>query len=187
MQVYGKDNLRNVKGAILAVNHSSYLDPVFASVASPRPVYFLARSDLFQFNRFFGWFIRNLKAIPFNRDAPDIKALKNVIGLLQQGRLVMIFPEGTRSYDGSLLPGHPGIGYVALKAGIPIVPMYVKGAHNILPRDTKFIRLAKGRVFIGEPIYLDTWLGKERTERSDYQEIADLVMNRIRHLSELTD
>lgn len=186
LQVYGKGNLRKVKGAILAVNHSSFLDPVFASVASPRPVYFLARKDLFQFSRFFGWFIKNLKAVPFNRDAPDIRALKNVIDLLHRGRLVMIFPEGTRSPDGNLLPGHPGIGYIALKAGVPIVPMYVKGAYKILPRDAKFIRLAKGRVRIGEPIYLDTWLRKEQVERSDYQEVADLVMNRINHLSELT-
>lgn len=186
-QVIGRHNIDKVKGAILAVNHSSFVDPVFAGAALKRKIYFLARKDLFEFNRSFAWLLRGIHTVPFNRDAPDTRALKNVIDLLQHGNIVLIFPEGTRSPDGNLLPGHAGIGYVALKAGVPIVPMYIKGAHNILPRDAKFIRLAKARIIIGEPIYLDTWLRKERIERSDYQEVADLVMNRIKHLSELTD
>lgn len=183
-QVSGKSNLCKLKGAILAVNHSSFLDPVLAAVALPMPMYFLARKDLFR-NKFFGWFIRNIHAIPFNRDAPDTTALKNVVQLLEKGKIVLIFPEGTRSPDGNLLPPHPGIGFIALKAKVPIVPMYIKGAYKILPRDAKFIRLAKARSRIGEPIYLDTWLRKSHAERSDYEEVASLVMQRIKRLANL--
>lgn len=184
-QASGRNNLYKVKGAILAVNHSSFLDPVFAAVASPRPLYFLARKDLFR-NKFFGWFIRNIKAIPFNRDAPDTITLKNIIQLLQRGKIVLIFPEGTRSPDGNLLPPHPGIGFIALKAMVPIVPAYVDGAYKILPRHRKFIRLAKATVNIGEPIYLDTWLRKAQIERNDYEEVAGLVMQRIRVLADFS-
>lgn len=183
-QAKGRSNLYNVKGSIFAVNHSSFLDPIFASVASPRPIYFLARKDLFR-NKFFGWLIGNVQAIPFNRDAPDTIALKNVIQILKGGNVVLIFPEGTRSPDGNLLPPHPGIGFVALKAGVPIVPAYIKGAYKILPRYGKFIRFKKARINIGEPIYLDTWLRKPHIERTDYEEVASLVMQRIRVLANL--
>lgn len=183
-QVRGGENLKKVKGAILAVNHSSFVDPVLAGVASPRPLYFLARKDLFR-NKFFGWLIRSFHAIPFNRDFPDTVAIRNVVQLLQNGKIVLVFPEGTRSPNGNLLPPHPGIGFIALKAKVPIVPMYIKGAHRILPREARFIRLAKAGAKIGEPIYLDMWLKKEHPERSDYEEVACLVMQRIRQLANL--
>lgn len=182
LQVTGRKNLRKVRGAVIAVNHSSFADPVFAGVACTRPIYYIARKDLFN-NRLFGWFLRAINVLPFNRDAPDTITLKKAIRLLQGGKMVLIFPEGTRSYDGNLMTPHPGIGFIALKAGAPIIPMYIDGAHKILPRGAGFIRLAKGRVRIGEPIYLDTWLRKDRIERSDYEEVADLVMQRLRKLS----
>lgn len=180
--VNGKKNLYKVKGAVLAVNHSSFIDPVLAAVAYTKPIYYLARKDLFS-NRLFGWFLRAINVIPVNRDAPDVIVLKKIIQLLKGGKVVLIFPEGTRSPDGNLLPPHPGIGFIALKANVPIIPMYIKGAYKILPRNRKFIRLRKASANIGEPIYLDTWLRNPVTERSDYAEVAGLVMQRIRQLA----
>lgn len=181
LQVKGRENVYKVKGAILAANHSSFGDPVFAGVASPRPVYYLARKDLFQY-RFFGALLHKCNTVPFNRDAPDIGALKHITRLLKEGKLVLIFPEGTRSPNGELLPGRGGISLVALRAKVPIIPVYIKGAYKAFPRHRSFIRLAKVTVFIGEPIYLDTWFRKSHIEKTDYEEIAELVMTRIKRL-----
>lgn len=184
-QVRGRHNLRKPKGAIFAVNHSSYLDPIFAGVAARKPIYYLARKTLFR-NKFFGWLLRNINVIPFNRDAPDTIALKNVIQLLQKGKIVLIFPEGTRTKDGNLQRAHLGIGFIALKAGVPVVPAYIKGAYKIWPKNSKFIKLKKAWINIGEPINLDKWQGKSKIEKSDYEELADLVMQRIGVLANLT-
>ena len=181
LQVKGRENIYKVKGAILAVNHTSFADPVFTGVSSPRVLYYLARKDLFQY-RFFGAFLSAINVIPFNRDVPDVGTLRQIIKLLQDGKLVLIFPEGTRSPDGDLLSGQGGIGLVALRAKVPIVPVYIKGAYKVLPRHRNFIRLAKVTVSIGDPIYLDTWFHKSHIEKTDYEEIANLAMTRIRGL-----
>lgn len=183
-QVRGRSNLYKVKGAIFAVNHSSYLDPIFSGVAAGKPIYYLARKTLFR-NKFFGWLLRNINVIPFNRDAPDTIALKNVIRLLEKGKTVLIFPEGTRTLDGNLQKAHSGIGFIALKAGCPIIPAYIKGAYQIWPKHGKFIKLRKAWINIGEPIDLYKWQIKSRMEKSDYEELADLVMQRIGALAEL--
>lgn len=183
-QVKGRGNLNKVKGAIFAVNHSSYLDPILSGVAAKKPIYYLARKTLFR-NKFFGWLLRTINVIPFNRDAPDTTALKNVIQLLRKGKIVLVFPEGTRTLDGNPQKAHLGIGFIALKAGVPIVPAYIKGTYNIWPKHAKFIKLRKAWIRIGEPIDLHKWQDKPRMEKSDYQELADLVMKKIGALANL--
>lgn len=183
LQVKGRKNVYKVKGAIFAVNHTSFIDPVFAAIASPRKLHFLVRRSLYQY-KFFGKLIANVNTIPVDRDRLDSGAFKKIIKVLKSGKLLLIFPEGTRSPDGNLLPGRSGIGLIALKAKVPIIPVYVKGTYKIFPRHRNFIRLGKASVSVGEPIYLDTWLKKPHTEKTDYQEIADLVMKRIRQLKE---
>ena len=182
LTVRGRENLYKVGGAILAVNHSSFLDPIFAGVACSRPLYYLTRKSLFK-NKFFGNWLMNVHGIPLNRDAPDSGAWKRVFSLLKKGRMIMMFPEGTRSPDGRLQPAKPGIGRIALRARVPIIPVLVKGGYRILPRHRKFPRLAKAGVVIGEPVYPDQWLWKRRPAKSDCQELADLVMARIKELS----
>lgn len=184
-QVKGRGNLNKPKGALFAVNHSSYLDPILAGVAARKPIYYLARKTLFR-NKFFGWLLRSINVIPFNRDTPDTIALKNVINLLRRGKIVLVFPEGTRTLDGNLQKAHAGIGFIALKAGVPIVPAYIKGSYKILPKHAKFIKLRKAWINIGEPIYLDKWQKKPHLEKSDYEEVADIVMQGISALSVLT-
>lgn len=181
LQVRGRENVYKVKGAILAVNHASFADPVFAGVASGRILYYLARKSLFEY-RFLGSLLQKINVMPLDREFLGIGTFKKIIKLLRKGRIVLIFPEGTRSPDGKLLPGRSGIGLVALKAKVPIVPVYIKGAYKVLPRHRNFIRLAKVTVTIGEPIYLDTWFHKSRIQKTDYEEVAKLVMARIRQL-----
>lgn len=178
----GRRNVDKVKGAIFAVNHTSFFDPVVAGSICPRPLYYLARRSLMEL-RFLNLVLPKLNVILFNRDEPEISIFKKIIKLLRQGGLVLMFPEGTRSRDGNFLPAKNGVGLLALKAKVPIIPVYVRGAYKVLPRHAKFPRLAKISVIIGEPIYLDTWLAKSRLEKGDFQEVADLVMARIKRLS----
>lgn len=181
LQVKGRKNVYKVGGAIYAVNHTSFADPIFAGVACSRKLYYLARRSLFQY-KFLGFLLPKINVIPLNRDNPDAGTFKQVIKLLKNGKLMLIFPEGTRSPDGNFLPGQSGIGFIALKAKVPIIPVYIKGAYKAFPRHRSFILPAKIVVSIGEPIFLDTWFRKPHIEKSDYSEIANLVMNRIKQL-----
>jgi 1-acyl-sn-glycerol-3-phosphate acyltransferase len=180
--VRGKENVKKVKGAIFAVNHASFLDPVFAGCALPRPMYYLARKTLVK-NKFCEKILRQVNAVPFNRDTADSGTIKYIIQLLKEDKLVLVFPEGTRSYDGKLQSAHLGIGLIAIKANVPIIPAYIRGSYDVWPRHKKIFRIAKVAVTIGEPISLDLWKNKPNLEKSDYTDIANLVMAEIADLA----
>lgn len=183
LSVKGRENLHKVKGgAIYAVNHTSYLDPMIAGVASDRVVYYMARKSLYR-HKYFGALLRRVNTVPLDRDSADLKALRQMMKLLKEGNLVLMFPEGTRSLDGNFLPARPGVGLMALRMKVPVIPAYVKGSHDSLPKHAKFPRFVKVGIIIGEPIYFDKWLTKKTFEKSDYQEVADLVMDKIKELS----
>jgi len=182
LKIKGRGNTKNIKGAILAVNHTSFIDPLFAGVAYPYPLYYLARSSLFQ-NKLFAALLYRIHAIPVNRNTLNIRTFRRIIELLHNGQTLLVFPEGTRSIDGRLLPAESGIGLIALKAKAPIIPMYIKGAYKVMPRYRNFITLYKITVSIGQPVYLDTWFNKEHIGKADYKAVSDLVMSKIRSLA----
>lgn len=177
----GADNLKKVKGVIFAVNHCSLLDPQIVSVLSPRPLYFLAQQKVFQF-KLTGFLLPRINVMQVNREEPEISVFKKIIKLLKQGNGVVLFPEGTRSCDGNLQPAKYGVGLLAVKAGVPIIPGYVKGTFKAWSRHMKYIRPAKVTLNVGEPISIEHWLKKNKTTKADYQEIADLVMEKIKEL-----
>lgn len=181
LETQGLRNTENIRGAILAANHASYLDPIMAGVPVSGQVYYLARKTLFR-NKYFGRFLHSVNVVPFNRDVPDIRALNAVINLLKSGRKVLMFPEGTRTLDGNLQHAHAGISLIAVKAKVPIIPVYIKGTFEALPKNRKSLRLGKIKVSYGKPIYLTEWLKKEKIDKSDYQDISGLIMQRIKEL-----
>ncbi len=166
-------------GCILASNHMSFLDPVVLGMACPRQLCFLARADLFSgTSRFFSWLLTRVNAYPLKRGEGDPVAMRTALRLLKEGRALVIFPEGTRSPDGSLRRGSPGLGMLALKTGVPIVPALIVGTERALPRGAKFIHPAKIAVYFGERIFprpAETGAVKKQ----EYQAITDLVMDRI--------
>lgn len=114
-------------GLILAGNHISNWDPPFIAAAVPRAVYFMAKSSLFK-TRFLSWFMQKLGAFPINRrSAVNSGALNKAIELVNQGAAVIIFPEGTRSRNGKMLPAKAGVGYIAHAAGVPVLPFFLEG------------------------------------------------------------
>jgi 1-acyl-sn-glycerol-3-phosphate acyltransferase len=128
------------KGPVLIVsNHQSFMDPIFAGIALPREPSFMARDTLFR-NRVFGPLIASVNAFPVRRGEADIGAIKESLRRLKAGATLVLFPEGTRSPDGKIGPMLSGVGAIAKRARVPIVPTLVDGVfktwprHQLLPR-----------------------------------------------------
>ncbi len=112
---------------IICPNHGSYWDPPLIGVATPREIYYVAKEELFTTYSWFGWLIRKYNAIPIRRETGGLGAIRTTLDLLKQGKVVVIFPEGTRNKTGSvLLPLKAGAAIVAQMSGAPILPAYIK-------------------------------------------------------------
>ncbi len=162
---------------ILAMNHQSYLDPPLAGNACDRAIYYLAKRTLLN-NPILRWLFPKLNVIPVDQEGIDRSAVKGVIRLLKANQGVLIFPEGSRTLDGQLQPGLPGVGLIIAKTLAPVVPMRIFGAHEALPRGGNRLRLACITVVVGEPIYFTeknfTDGGKESYARAS-QRIMDAI------------
>ena len=147
----GREHIPDEGPALVCSNHQSYLDPIAVGVAFSRRLNYLARSTLFR-SRIFGGLIRYLDAIPIERDGMGLAGLKETMRRLRRGEMVLIFPEGTRSPDGSLQPVKPGFLVVARRCRVPLLPVGVDRAYQACPRDARWPRLTKVAVVIGRPI-----------------------------------
>lgn len=171
--VFGRGNIPKSGGFILASNHVSFLDPVLLGVSCPRKVNFMARHTLFK-APVFSWLLPMLNTFPVKRDYADISALKEAIRRLKNNGPLVMFPEGTRGAGGVLGRPEPGIGLLVKKAGVPVVPAFIKGSAEAWGRQTKFIRPVKIRVFFGKQISMERGLSREA--------IAEEVMRQISYL-----
>lgn len=151
-RVFRTDRVPRTGGVILACNHQSFLDPMLAALALPRECDFMARDTLFQ-HPVFKRLISSLNAFPVRRGEADLAAIKESLRRLRDGRLLIMFPEGTRTLDGRIGPFLPGIGSIAKKAKVPIVPVLIEGAFEAWPRHRKAPGIGRVTVIYGEPIY----------------------------------
>lgn len=158
-RVEGRDNVPLTGPVILASNHLSFIDSLAIPVAAPRPVQFLAKSAYFEGTGFRGWvsrtFFTSIGAIAVRRGAGQaaLDALDQQRQLLDEGRAVALYPEGTRSLDGRLYKGRTGVAFLALQTGAMVVPVGLVGTDKVMPKGAKFPSL-KHRVTVrfGEPI-----------------------------------
>jgi 1-acyl-sn-glycerol-3-phosphate acyltransferase len=178
-RVSGSDVIPKSGAVIIATNHISYCDPPVVGSGVPREVHFLAKEELFR-NKAFGWLISQYNAIPLRRAVGDVGALKKAVGILREGKAVLMFPEGTRSLTGRLLKPKPGIGMIASMAPAPVVPAYVTGTNRL---GSAFLRRARLSVSFGEPV-MPAVGGADEGGRDRYIEVTEEVMRRIADLAE---
>lgn len=141
-------------GGLVCSNHQSYIDPILAGLAYQGRLNYLARENLFRM-WIFRWLIESLQAIPINRDGLGIGGLKAALRLLKRDEKVLIFPEGTRTIDGSIQPFQPGFLAIARRGKVPLIPMAIVGAFECWPRHRSFPRLSRIRVCVGEPLSVE--------------------------------
>jgi len=153
-RVFGRENMPKTGPALLACNHQSFLDPV--TIAQPffREFWFVARDSLFK-NKIFGSYIAWNNAFPIKRGKGDTTAFKTIIRLLKRGFPVIIFPEGTRTRDGSLSPMNPNSFEVAKRAKAPIVPVLIYGAYEAYPRGAAIPRPRRITLTYLDPISIE--------------------------------
>jgi len=176
-RVLHRDRMIQSGPVILAMNHESYLDPPLAGNACDRPIYYFARRSLLNVP-ILGWLLPKLNVIPVDQEGIDRSALKATIRELKAGNGVLIFPEGSRTMDGSLQPALPGLGLIIAKTLAPVVPMRIFGAHEALPRGGGKLRLARITVVVGEPIHF-TAADLEGPGKDVYARLSKRVMYAI--------
>ena len=171
----GREFIPKKGGFILAANHVSYLDPVVLGVACPRSLNFMAKDSLFS-ARFLASWLKAVGVIPIKRDAADLSALKTAIKNANAGMGLALFPEGTRrTKDNQFINPEPGVGFLAAKLSLPVVPAYISGTYEAFPRGTRSLKLRRVSVRFGKQIHIER--GKP------YQEISELIMANIKQLS----
>lgn len=139
--IIGAEHVPMTGAFILAANHLSFMDPPFIGCALPRPIYYFARDTLFS-HPIASWVMDSLHAIPVKRDAhSDVAAMKQLLKLLQNGQGLLIFVEGTRSEDGQMQSAKAGVGLLACKTQVPILPTRIWNSHEVLPRSNRSMNL----------------------------------------------
>jgi 1-acyl-sn-glycerol-3-phosphate acyltransferase len=149
--VSGTENLNLQTGALLLLNHQSFLDPLVAAVWLPRPVCFLARDNLFRIP-LLGTLLRKNFVIPISREAARSSSIRAALEKLDLGFIVGIFPEGTRSTSNDVLRFRPGFLALARRTNQPIHPVGIAGTNNALPKHSLFIRPARIHIHYGPPL-----------------------------------
>jgi 1-acyl-sn-glycerol-3-phosphate acyltransferase len=177
-EIHDPDNVPAVGGCIIASNHVSYLDPPAVAVGiKHRVVHFMARDTLFS-TPLARWFLTGVQVLPMDRTRGDVGALRKGINLLKSGKVLGLFPEGTRSPNGEIQSAKGGIGFLISKANVPVVPAYVDGSFQAFPKGAKRIKRGRVRVFYGKPIEPSEFAALG-TDRDSYERIGELVMGRI--------
>ena len=173
MEILGHENIPKSGPVVVACNHVSYLDPMMLGAAIKRECAFMARHDLFE-KKIMAWLMPKLGSFPVNRDKRDMQAIKTGIERLQQGLVLVIFPEGGRTDDGELQRGEPGAALFVQKSGAPVVPAIVLGPEIMLPASASKLKRCNLKLVFGPPIQFD--------KSSSREQIVTDIMRTIAHM-----
>lgn len=174
--VHGAENIPAMKGGyVIASNHQFYSDPPMLAAVIRGKFSFMAKSELFK-NKIFGWLIKRCGAFPVERGKGDNEALEKAIADIKNGRTFVIFPEGTRSKDGSIGRGHSGIIVIASQADAPILPVCIMYGLGGKKRN---VDVSIGPLIPAKQIEIDT------SDRKSIRAATNLVMNGIKAQQEI--
>ena len=162
---------------ILAPNHASYLDPPATGCGLFRVTYYLARHTLFK-PPIASWLLPSIGSIPVNQNSPGPSSLKNIFEVFKNKGTLVLFPEGQRTFDGNLRKAEPGIGMIAARANVPVVPVHIIGSREAMPRNGSWHPFRPIRVVYGRPMRFSG----DPKSREDFQKFADEIMSAISKL-----
>jgi 1-acyl-sn-glycerol-3-phosphate acyltransferase len=180
--VVGLEHVPASGGFVIAANHASFIDPPFIGSQVPRQIAYFARKTLWK-PGFASWWLDSVGTIPVDRDGgQDVSAIKRVLKAIKENRGLILFPEGTRSPDGQLQSAKAGVGLIACRTQVPVVPVRIFGSFEAFGKGAKFPRLGtRVTVVFGQPLlpaaYDDPKAGKER-----YQIASERIMAEIAQL-----
>jgi 1-acyl-sn-glycerol-3-phosphate acyltransferase len=175
MEVIGEENIPPYGPVILACNHLSFTDPPLLVAAIPRPLHFLGKRELFA-NPVGNFLMQGFHVFPYDRTTGSTETMRTLLGLLDQDRVVVVFPEGTRSKSHSLQEAQLGIVYLALKSQAPILPVGVTGTQNVKGWRMPF-PMCRLTANVGPPFTLPVLEG--RTPRPVMQSMLRMIMERV--------
>lgn len=182
--VTGLENIPRRGPVIVAFNHQSYFDFICFIAVSPRNIYYLSAEKFFE-KPLWSFLLKITGQIPVDRTSNDKRDLHNVVHqYLDQGKMIGIFPEGTRANDKDImLRAYPGVARYAIEKKAPIVPVGIIGTFEILPRTKDFPKFKKiVKINIGKPIYFSEYYSA-KLDKNELSVLADRVMFEIANLS----
>ncbi|MBN2467476.1 MAG: 1-acyl-sn-glycerol-3-phosphate acyltransferase, partial [Deltaproteobacteria bacterium] len=167
--------------AILAANHASFMDsPVLQAASGRRIIYFM--TERFYDPLWGRWFFKRMHCIPVHENTVyNLASLRIALSLLKEGKVIGIFPEGGISRDGRLQKARPGALLLAQKSSAPIVPAFISGTYQALPRHAKFFRKAKITVSFGNPLFFNE-LSNSLSGKSGLEKATDNLFKKFREL-----
>lgn len=186
-RIEGTEHVPRTGGVILASNHLSFIDSFVIPLAAPRPVRFVAKDTYFTRPGVKGTvqkaFFEAAGAVPIDRDSPRAAqdSLDIALLIVQEGGAFGIYPEGTRSRDGRLYRGRTGVAWVALTAGVPVVPVGLIGTEKVQPVDAKWPTFARVTVRFGAPLTFEHLAGMPQGRAR--REATDAIMDGIWNLT----
>jgi len=178
---HGVENIPENGSFILASNHVSHLDPVVSGAFIKRKLNYLGKKELFE-NRFLGWYMRKIRVIPVDKYGSPYKGLKQIIGKIREGIPIFVFPEGTRGDGTRFLGPEPGVGFLAVKFDLPVLPVYIEGTDKALPKHARRIKRVPVNVYYGRPKRYKMPAGSDKD--AAYKEVSRQIMGEIGKLKE---
>lgn len=177
-EVAGTDHIPSAGPFLIASSHASHLDPPLVGCQVTRQMRFFARKTLWH-NSVASWWLDRVETIPVDRDSGDVGAIRRVLQALHENRAVVLFPEGTRSLDGHLKKPKAGVGLMACKSGVPVVPCRVYGSFEAFGKGRSYPKFGTPvTIVFGPPIaaadYDEPGAGKDR-----YQLASERIFERI--------
>lgn len=164
---------------IVAANHFSYMDPTVLQSMFPRRIFFMM-TELYYEGRG-KWLFKLLHCICVKEEGSNISALKGGMEVLKQNGVLGIFPEGGVSREGRLQEGNPGIGFLAIKSSVPVIPAFISGTYEALPKGAKIPKISRIKVIFGKPMTFKHI--NEKATKEGIIEVTRQIMEQIEALS----
>lgn len=176
----GSEKLPKDGPVIICSNHKSYWDPIFIGAVFKRPVFFMAKQELFKVP-LLKQLVTALHAFPVNRQNPDRAAINRSLEILNSGRVLGLFPEGTRCREENRL-GKPynGVALIAFHSSASVLPVAIFGTNRIMPEKTIFPRFPRVSMTVGDPLYLEE--SQFAAEKDKLGRATEQIMSSIKKL-----